>query len=71
MNLRTAPLGGFKKSVARGRECVANGRLSRATLAHRQNCSAIFTALKSADALLIVSWYSEAGTESATTPAPA
>ena len=35
------------------------------------NCSAIATALKSAEALLIVSWYSEAGMESATIPAPA
>lgn len=36
-----------------------------------QSCSAMATALNSAEALLTVSWYSEAGTESATTPAPA
>ena len=36
-----------------------------------QTCSAIATALNKADALLTVSWYSEVGTESATTPAPA
>jgi hypothetical protein len=38
---------------------------------YRSNCSAMATALSSAEALLTVSWYSDVGTESATTPAPA
>src|SRR5690606_18310021 len=35
------------------------------------SCSAMATALKSAEALLTVSWNSDSGTLSATTPAPA
>ena len=46
-------------------------RLQILPLSEDQNSSAIATAFNKAEALLIVSWYSEAGTESATMPAPA